>query len=262
MSDDLWDMMAAAPKEPGFGRRNKLEKDFEPTFSAWKADPSPVNASALIQKTAPLIDSVVRPLGSSPALKNRAKRIVLNAARVYNPEQASFKTHIMNHLQGLKRIGAQQDMPIQVPERLLLDRRRLNAVHMSLEDELGRLPSDMELADRSGLSLKRIAKVRRFIDPASEGFYNRHDDADDAADGAPAIENTVPSEIFEDYVYHDLAPRDQLIFEHALGKHGREKLNSQQIAEKVGITPAAVSQRLQLIQQKLNDLQDLNLFST
>jgi len=262
MDDDLMTRIQAPPAPEPFSKRNRLEKEYELPYNTWKQDPTPVNASALVTAAQPMITSMVKPLGDSPALRNRAKQLVLTAAGQYDPEKASFRTHVMSQLQGLKRIATKQELPINVPERLLLQRRQLNEAHATLEDQLGREPSDTELADYTNLSTSRIAKVRSYVRPVSEGYYDERTNQDGDVSGTPTVESSTPQSILEEYVYTDLQPRDQLIFDYALGRNNRPRLNSRDIAIKLKVTPGAVSQRLSAIQQRFDQLQDIELFGT
>jgi len=265
--DDLISMMAAAPKpmEPerdvAYGPESRLEKEYAPHFNAWKANPNPQTATALVNAANPLIDKAVNHLGGSPALRNRAKQLVLGAARTYDPSRASFKTHVNTHLQGLNRIAIQQESPIQVPERLLMDRRALNMAHNTLSDELGREPSDVELANHTGLSLKRITKVRKYKNPVASGFFDiAQSDEDQAV--TPAVERDDPMHLLEEFLYHELSPRDQVIYEYATGRNGKPQMGTNEIAKAINVTPGAVSQRLAAIQKKFDAAQELNIFGS
>ena len=68
------------------------------------------------------------------------------------------------------------------------------------------------------------------------------------------------SKFWVELVYSDLDETDQLILAHTLGLRGREVLQNQQLAKKLGISPGAVSQRKQRIQRLLDREQQLSPF--
>jgi DNA-directed RNA polymerase specialized sigma subunit len=257
-TDNLLDLMKAPPAS---ARKSQgLEPEFAAPFQAWKQSPTPQTASALVSAVKPVIDTALKPLGDSPALRGRAKQIVLTAASTYDPSQAGLRTHLMTHLQGLKRIAAQQEMPIHVPERVMLQQRSVQQATAELADELGREPADSELADRTGLSPRRLAALRTWHRPMSESAASWESPEGEVS--SPAVQDGGPQEVLENFVYSDLEPRDQLILDYSLGRHGRPRLSGRDIASQVGISPAAVSQRLAGIQQRFNAAQDLELFGS
>jgi len=247
--------------DPPRGYQDKprgLEPEYADSFNTWKAAPTPENASKLITNVQPVLDSALRPLGNSPALRGHAKRIALGALQTYDPKQAGLRTHLMGHLQGLKRISGRLDVPINIPERVMLQQRDVAEHAQQLMDELGREPSDAEIADRTGLSVKRLVYLRQNRRPVSESQAS-FDNADGEIVG-PEVEHETPQSILENFVYSDLTPRDQVIMDYALGRNGRPKLDGRAIAMQVGVTPGAVSQRLAAIQERFNMLRDQQMF--
>lgn len=252
---DAFNKMQAPPKPLPGERENRLEPEYAPAFKAWQQSPSPQTSSVFLRTVAPVLNMAVQPLGNSPTLRGQAKRLALQAAGSYDPSRGSLKTHLMSHLRGLNRIAIDQASPIQVPERRRLQQQSLTVAEADLRDSLGRDPADVELADHTGVPVQRIRQLRMAARPVSEGAFS---DADSNAT-APAVSHPVPLTIWHDYIRDDLSPRDQLLLDYATGENGREQLPSREIARRLGITPGAVSQRLAVIQGKLNQLDDLLL---
>lgn len=256
-NDDLLELMKAPPV--GYRQSQGLEPEFATAFNTWKQDPSPQNASSFVKAVRPIIDTAIKPLGDSPALRGRAKQIVISAAGSYDPQKAGLRTHLMTHLQGLKRIAAQQELPIHIPERALLQQRAVQQAVGELSDQLGREPSDSEVADFTGLSRRRLTQLRMLQRPVAESAATRTSPEGQSYD--PAVESD-PRAVLEDFVYSDLPPRDQLIMDYALGRNGRPQLAGREIAQTLGVSPGAISQRLAAIQERFNVVQDLELFGT
>jgi DNA-directed RNA polymerase specialized sigma subunit len=245
---------------------NRLENRYAPAFHAWKADPSPAQADSFLKSIDPIVQEGMNVYGgraANPMMRSRARRIALDAASKYDPTRASLKTHLMAHLQGLRRYGAEQNRVIHVPEAVALDQHHLNEAEAELSDQLGRDPSDLELADHTGLSRRRIAHIRSYRAAVPEGRLASLADQDEegGAGGGfePAVEGPDRSVLRAQFLYHDLDPHDQVILEYGMGLNGAPKLPAAQIARRLRLSPGAVSQRAARIQQMLDEFEDANV---
>ncbi len=230
-----------------------LEPDYAETFNAWKATPGPATNGAMLKAVRPVIDTAVTSYGGgsqSPLLASRARRIVLDALPTYDPAKGPLKIHLDNQLRGLRRVSAQQDQIINIPEQVRLDQHHVYQAENRLRDSLGRDPTDEELSDDTGLSGRRLGYIRGANGGMPEGSLERTTgDGDDAY--SPAVKAS-DDDAWNSFVYGSLAPRDQLVMEWSLGLNGKKKLAATDIARKLGVTPAAVSQRRARIQSLLN----------
>jgi DNA-directed RNA polymerase specialized sigma subunit len=237
-----------------------LEPEFEEPYKAWKATPSPVTAGALLKAVKPVLQSGLKTYGgteaASPNLASKARQIALGAFDKYDPNRAKLRTHLMVHLQGLRRQSADESQPIRLPDRVSLDLHRLHFATNELKDRLGRDPSDAELADHSGLSYKRLTHLRKVMPTHSEGVYTQSDSEGEPG-SAPAVVPQNGDEHWLHFVYGDLDPNDQLIMEHTLGMHGKPIKSKQWIAGRLGLSPGAISQRAAHIQSLLDKREEL-----
>jgi len=235
--------------------KTMLEPEFAEPYGAWKKTPSPATNAAMLTLLRPHIDKAVSMhLGqgsANPLLTSRARRMALDALPRYDPSRAKLSTFVTNELQGLKRVRRQQSQVVKAPERILLDRAALQEREQELRDSLGREPSDMELADWSGFSLARIAKVRQFQPAVATGTLEN-------AGVSPGMQETPLSDTWVQLVYGDLSATDQRILEHTLGLHGRRRLSNQEIAAKLRLSPGAISQRKKKIQELLDKERELS----
>lgn len=230
-----------------------LEPEFAEPYQLWRTTPSPENADNLLKAINPVLTAALRnyaPMPASPTIKSRAKLMALDALGRYDPMQAKLRTHLLFQLQGLRRHAARENQIIQLPEQVGLDLNALHKTEEELKDRLGRDPSDHELSRHAGLSLKRISYIRQAKQPVLESALHSAVSPDDLY--SPAVQDDGMAKLWQDFVYQDLAPTDQLIMEHSLGLHGRPVLSTQAIARKLGITSGAVSQRKAKIQAKMN----------
>lgn len=237
------------------GDQRQLEPDFQDVYHAWKQTPTPDTRHALLKSVDPVIRSGMQAYGGpsvgSPTLYSQARRVALQSFDTYDPARGGLRSHVLNHLRRLQRLGAQQAQIISVPERVAMDRRHLEETESQLRDALGRDPSDIELANRTGLSLKRLQYVRQARHTVAGSQIERDETSD-----APA--STIPGQdprqkAWEQLVYYDLQPLDQTIFDMTLGRNGRRPHTVAEIAAKLGVTPSAISQRTAKIQAKLDE---------
>lgn len=242
---------------------DRLEPEHQEAFRTWQADPSPEASGQLLKTLAPAIDHAatahVGPL--TPNLRSKARQLSLQALRDYDPQRASLRTHLYNRLTDLRRYARQQQNVLGLPERLVMLQGSLAEHTDAFRTDEGRDPTDEELADRLQISPKMIRRARKFKPGLPESFVTGGvDDAGEETDASPAVQAQKHSKYWTEVVYEDLAPIDRLILEHSLGLHDKEPLPNHAIAQVVGMSPSAVSQRKLAIQQKLDQL-SLNPFS-
>lgn len=231
----------------------KLEPEYSDAFSTWQTAPSPDTSAAFLQTVQPAMLSTIRTHtgDTNPLLISRARRTMLTALPQYDPRKASMRTFMYQQLQGLKRYNRQQGEGLKTPERISFDRKALEGYEKEMEHELGRSPSDQEIADRYGFSMRRLARVRQYNPGVAEGTLER---ASGQVFGGVNQSKVPYEDQWNDHVYSQLDPVNQKIFEHTLGYNGNRKLDNAALARKLRITPGAVSQRKQKIQQLLDQV--------
>jgi len=239
---------------------NYLEDEYKPAYESWKTNQTPESNLSMLQSIDPIVQKGVKMYGGdSPLAASRGRLLALDALRKYDPARSRLQSHLLNQMQGLRRITQQQSQIVKAPERVLLESQRLREYQQELSDELGRDPTDSELTDKLGISMSRLSKIRKYqpgmtsgqveeLDPMSGGAAGRLPNQRDAAD------------LWAEIVYQDLNPMDQRIMELSLGMRGQSKASNQEIARKLNRSPGAITQRKIKIQQLLNQEQDLSPF--
>lgn len=235
-----------------FSAAPKTQQDFDAAFNAWRANKTPATNTQVIKSVQPIIDTALTSYGSkkpSPNLKSKARLLALEALETYDPARGPVKNHLLSQLQRIRRINAKEQNIIHIPEQVGLDYGNISKAENELYDALGRDPSDEEIADFTGLSTRRIRKVRGFNQPVSEGMtaVTTEDGANsDVASTLPGAKNS--ADAWLDFVYGDLSPTDKIIMDMTLGRNGRRRTEAKDIARRLNITPGAVSQRSAKIQ--------------
>ena len=238
----------------------KVESQFADHYAAWKASPSPATGGRLLGALEPTIRAGVRTYAadSGPTGLGRAKMLVMQALPRYDPARAGLKTFVGQHLQGLQRFRAKQMNAVNVPDRALLARAQLGRATNELTDLLGRPPSAVELADHTGLSPTAIAAARGAAVAIPESRFAEIYDADSSYGGGPAVRDH-SDKGWVRLVYHSVDDRDRLVMEHTLGLFGATVLSTGELARKLGVSPAAVSQRKAKIQGILDKREELSV---
>jgi len=238
-----------------------LEDEYRPAYETWQQNQTPEGNAAFLQAINPVVQKGIQMYGSdSPLSASRGRLMALDAMRKYDPRRSRLQSHLLNQMQGLRRVTQKQHNVLRVPEKILLESQRLRTYQQELSDELGREPSDAELSDRLGLSPQRLAKIRTYQPGMTSGQMEEIDPLSGGTAGRLPGSHNEASDLWVQIVYQDLSPMDQKILEMSLGLNGQSKRSNQEIAKALGRSPGAITQRKARIQTLLNQEQDLSPF--
>jgi DNA-directed RNA polymerase specialized sigma subunit len=220
--------------------------------SQYRRNPNPKLGSQLLEQLTPHIKSAVyaHTKSDSPVLLGQGKLLAMRAISKYDG-RSSIQTFIHSQLMPLKRQAAAQATGVKIPRSVPQDKRKLNAAFDDLTDRLGREPSFAELADHSGISLKRIHQINKINLPMLSDTEFSGDDDSVMTAGDQAIDDK--AQIWEKTVYHGLDPINQYIMQHTTGLYGAKIMPNEKIAKYLNISPAAVSQRKSKIDAMLDN---------
>lgn len=225
-----------------------------PEYAAWQTDPTPENLAKVVNSMDPVINSEIhRYSGPKPLLRSRAKLLTINAVKTFKPEKgAHLRSWVVTQLQPLSRYG-QQLRPVHASEMAIRQAAELNRIEKEYGDKYGHNPTLQELSDEVGIPVARINKIRKQVKPTvSESTFMESDDEE-----GKALPGTMGSDVLgtaEEIVYDSLSPRDRAIYDLKTGRHGKAMVSNQEIAKRLGVTPALISQRSQQIAVQIGDL--------
>lgn len=225
------------------------------TYEAYAASPSQENLYALVKTLNPTIGSVLSRYGVSgdPHLQAKARILTAKAIQSYSPDSgASLPTWVSSQLQGIAREKRKSQNPISVPEGVQLDAYAIERATLELEDKLNREPTVNEIADKIGLSVKRIADVRNKMFPVtSDAPYDNDENSI-----LPGVGPNYNEEAL-DYVYADADYVDKKLIEHAIGYGGAKILSPAEIRQKLKLSPVSMSRRRYRIGEKIKEISEL-----
>jgi hypothetical protein len=224
-------------------------KSLSDAYNQWAVDGKPEHLHATVGFLKPTIDYKLAAMGvgDNPQMRHQARLVVADAVKKFDPSVGvSLTTWSQQHLQGMNRFKRENQGPVKVPDRAALDAWTLEKARHELEDKLGREPDVHELADFTKISVKRIASVRKATRPvaASSQMYSEGEDFTDYLGEAMS------------YVYDDSDANDRKIIELTTGYGGNQPLPKNQIATRLGISPAQVTRRTERIAQKLQMMEE------
>jgi len=243
---------------------DKQDKDSAPSVesmstrdlvSAWQKEQTAERTEELLRRMQPTIKSAITSYGNGMEgkLRIRAANITLDALRTYKPSLgAEPSTFVFHALKKLNRVAANRSNIMPEGEGIALDRKLLKDVIDKFIDRKNREPSDTELADLTGFSRKRIA---RLLEP--NAVVNESSTLTDDSQSATMTQSGLSDRDYYEYVYASVGPVDQKIMEWSSGMNGKQPLSNNAIAAKLKITPAAVSQRRTRIQKLMADVRSM-----
>lgn len=239
MPDDLMPPAASAvPVAPN---------STEALYDLWRTDPTPDNLGKVVKSLDDTIGYKLSSMGvvENPQMRHQARLYAAEAVRKFDPASgASLRTWTQSHLQSLQRFRRENQGPVKIPDRAAIDAWAIERARRELEDELGFDPDVKQLADRSGLSVKRIAAVNKITRPVA------------ATEQMVDEGSTLPDYLGEalEYVYDGADPIDRKIIEMTTGYGGSPVLRKKDAAARLGLSASQVTRRSERIALKLQEM--------
>ena len=225
------------------------EQDFQ-SWLKWKQKPTPQNLSELLHRFDALIKKEVNKWksGTMPLSLMQAEgyKIVAESAKNFNPNsKAKLATYIVSQLQKLKRFGYRNQNVLYIPESRTIKVRAYKDAVAHLTDVLHRSPSTMETADYLKWSQAEVARMENEM---------RSDLIAEYGTATDTITTVKPTDFKMQFAYHDLDPREQVVFEHITGMNGKKELSTEEIAKKLRTNSAGIYKLREAIAKKLRKL--------
>lgn len=225
---------------------------YREAYDKWVQNQTPENMAGVLAAFAPTINSEIQRFeGPKDLLRSRGKILTMKAIRTYNPMSgANLNSWVVTNLNQLSRYG-QSMRDVKVPELALRQAAEVNRVSQEMRYELGRDPTDEELADEIGISVKKIKRVRSQAKASMPSSAFEGEESDDNTFSAPGVQDVSKVPFATDAVYMSLSDRDKKIFDMRTGSHGSPVYSSGDIAARFGVSGAAISQRADAIAKQI-----------
>jgi RNA polymerase primary sigma factor len=165
--------------------------------------------------------------------------------------------------QSIKRALANQSKTIRLPVHLVDKISKMRRMAMKLQEELGREPTDEELAAEIGTTASRVSQMRiAAIRPASLDAPVGDDDSNKfsemvederAINPYEELEDKTVTSMLQDMVKH-LDDREATILRYRFGLDGGAEKTLEEVGEKFGVTRERVRQIQNLALRKLRKM--------
>jgi RNA polymerase primary sigma factor len=165
--------------------------------------------------------------------------------------------------QSIKRALANQSKTIRLPVHLVDKIAKMRRIAMRLQEELGREPSDDEIAGEMGIPVSRVTQMRlAAIRPASLDAPIGDEDSNNFAEVVQDENAETPYEQLEDKtvtkmlreMVTTLDPREATILRARFGLDGGPEKTLEEVGEKFGVTRERVRQIQNIALNKLRKM--------
>lgn len=234
--------------------KNYIEADYANDYAQWCKTPTAQSRAAMAHKMLPVIKQSIRAAGgdpNNPVLLAKGKMMAVQSLKNYDPYKSPLNNYLYSHMLGMNRVIGTDNNIIQIPETIVMERNNLSKIEQELTDKLGRFPSTTELADKTGLSVKRIAKLRTAHVPVSEAQVDAVF-GDSGMPSAHVLGNDTRYNTWMEYVYDSLDDRKKSVMERLYGLHGYKKQSATDVAKQLKVSSAAISQHRKAIDKMLD----------
>lgn len=238
------------------------KQTLESMHTDWTRSKSPAHLQAMLDHLSPDIDKAIYAysgLNAGPAVKTKAKLLAAKAIKNYAPDSgSSLKSWVYTQLQPINRYSREL-APAPIPERAYQQLSELKKTEADFYENKGRVASDSELADMTGMSMRQISKIRgmdkRVFSEGSTAFAGENPAT---SQEITATQNLNFRKDTLDTMYSSFTPQEQIIIEHKLGYNNKPVLSNNDIAKKLRISPGRVSQLTTSLAQRLDEYASLN----
>lgn len=219
------------------------EQDLE-LFHIWKEHEDKQALGKLVNNLHPLIyTEVQRAAGTLPtsALSAEAKKWTVKAIQTFDPDKGvALSTHVMNYLPKIRRMNYRFQNSARLPENLQLQYHQWHQGVSRLQEELGRDPTDEEMAEKLGWKKKAVVKYKNSL----------YSDLIESASERPAEATTFnKNKVLYEYIITQLTPDEKFVFENI------DTLTSQQLADHLKVNINRLNYLKRILRDKIKALQ-------
>jgi len=246
--DEFLTLVDGLQKQAADDLRSKQQKEHE-MWQTWKdGGMQPHQLKPLIQSFKPLISHQaniwagrVRDVPPA-AIRAEFTNQCVKALQTYNPERgAGLGTHIRHQLKKAPRFITTYQNPARIPENRVYRIQEFKDATQVLDEQFGRPPTQLELADHLKWSPRQVDVLQREIRQARPFSQFEHDPASFSPSRHQEIIRLLP---------YDLNPEERQVFEYIHGIGGKPKLEPGQIARTLGMSAPKVSRLKKAIAEK------------
>tara|TARA_B100000131_G_scaffold221323_1_gene212910 strand:+ start:86965 stop:87858 length:894 start_codon:yes stop_codon:yes gene_type:complete len=218
-------------------------------WTAWKeGGQNPSDLEPLLRSFRPLLRSKMNvykgkmKMIPDAAIEAEFQLRFVDALRSYNPEKGSLGTYIYRYLDKSKRFIVENQNIGRIPENRIYKIKAYTTAKDELSDDLGRVPSVPEIAERLGWSLAEANRMDAELrnDLMTQGFE----------DDPYSITPSKSEEVLRLFKY-ELSGDERDVYEHLTGFGKKQLTSTSEIAKQLKMPDYRVSRLKNSIQKKL-----------
>jgi DNA-directed RNA polymerase specialized sigma subunit len=176
------------------------------------------------------------------AVNAEIRRVLLDALDSYDPNKgAQPNTYINSRMPKIYRFIYDHQNIGRLPENINIRVGTFKSVKRDTEDRLGREANANELSEELGWNIADVENMQKMV---------RSDLSLPSEFDFGVIEPNKTADLVH-YIYYELTPQEKVVFEGLTGFGGKPKMKSKEIAARIGVSPATVSNIKKSIAKKL-----------
>ena len=226
-----------------------MAEDINKTWRRWKRKKKEEDLELLLGHVDPVVQRGVDKFSGVPipriAIEAEAKKQAVISFGTYNPKRgASIKTHTSHRMQKLYRYVAKRQNIGTIPEHRVMKINTFKKAKEFLEELKGREPSMLELSDHLVWSPQEVSRMESELRKDLGHSLSFKDMA--------FIDHNRNMDVIN-FAYYSLSPQEQIIYDYAVGTHGKPQLKTSEIAKKMGVSPSQISKIKKNIFEKVKE---------
>lgn len=247
-------MKGVRKTEPNLPTNKLQSKDaFTQLVLQWKKTKNPQLTKQVVAQLKPTIDSALHTYtpGQENNFKVKAVKIALNSLQNYDStKNTSPNTFVFTNLQRLNRLRRQRQNIIHISQSQVYLKQQVDKKIEELTEDLGRQPTEAQISDATGMSSKKLQKLKGFSTFSQSSSINPQNNQ-----STFGISDITEKDCYN-YLYASVGDVDKKILQWSMPYNGKVKSNNQ-IAKALHLSPGAISQRKARLLQMLGEIKGL-----
>lgn len=218
----------------------------------WQRTRDPNLLLELTSRYQPVVHSVVNKFKTTgvgmDTLRTKANAQLLMSLHSYDPNRGTAPTtHIWNNLQKVQRLAGESLQSGHIPEHRSMKMSIFRTTKENLTDRLGYEPNIEQMADEMSWSQAEVQRMNGEL----AGEVTASNAEFDFYGNSKQFENK--DRALADYLYHELDPREKVIFEHTFAYGGKPILKNKELAEKLGVNEMAIHRAKKRMSERIRE---------
>ena len=206
--------------------KEKRKYEFD-LWSDWHKSKDPEKLDQLVESFQPLTNKYVGMYRSAPipdsALEAMSKHYLVEGLKTYDPKKGALNSHLNNYQKGLYRFVTQHQNVVRIPEHRSRKIGTYQRVKSSLEDQLGREPTGLELSEELDWDIREVERMEKEL---VKDLISEKGEEEFGLQSYLTFDDFGRNKEILEMLYYDLNPEEKLVYEYIYGVGGKPMKNS------------------------------------